>query len=181
MVFQAIGLTSSDSIYENLHFIGLGNLILTLAGLIPGYFAALYLVDKWGRKPIQYLGFLALTILFIIMSAIYNTLGTRNPSHINHPFLALYCLANFFQNFGPNTTTFIIPGELFPTRYRSTAHGISTASGKLGAIIAQAAFTFGSRDSGSNSSCSTSSTSSNLGKLSVMFIFLDVFKHKTDQ
>jgi len=55
-------------------------------------------------------------------------------------FTALYCLANFFQNFGPNTTTFVIPGEVFPTRYRSTAHGISAASGKLGAIVAQVGF-----------------------------------------
>lgn len=55
-------------------------------------------------------------------------------------FVFLYCLANFFQNFGPNTTTFIIPGEIFPTRYRSTAHGISAASGKLGAIVAQVGF-----------------------------------------
>lgn len=41
---------------------------------------------------------------------------------------------------GPNTTTFIIPGEAFPTRYRSTSHGISAASGKLGAIVAQVGF-----------------------------------------
>lgn len=54
--------------------------------------------------------------------------------------MALLCLANFFQNFGPNTTTFIVPGEVFPTRYRSTAHGISAASGKLGAVIAQIVF-----------------------------------------
>ena len=55
-------------------------------------------------------------------------------------FVFLYCLTNFFQNFGPNTTTFIVPGEVFPTRYRSTAHGISAASGKLGAVIAQVGF-----------------------------------------
>ena len=55
-------------------------------------------------------------------------------------FVFIYCLANFFQNFGPNTTTFVIPGEAFPTRYRATAHGISAASGKLGAIIAQVGF-----------------------------------------
>lgn len=55
-------------------------------------------------------------------------------------FIFFYCMANFFQNFGPNTTTFIIPGEVFPTRYRSTAHGISAASGKLGAIVAQVGF-----------------------------------------
>jgi len=52
--------------------------------------------------------------------------------------VALVCLANFFSNFGPNTTTFIVPGECFPTRYRSTGHGISAASGKIGAIISQA-------------------------------------------
>ena len=55
-------------------------------------------------------------------------------------FVVLYCLANFFQNFGPNTTTFIVPGEAFPTRYRATAHGISAASGKFGAVVAQLAF-----------------------------------------
>jgi MFS transporter, PHS family, inorganic phosphate transporter len=55
-------------------------------------------------------------------------------------FVTLYCLANFFQNFGPNVTTFVVPGEVFPTRYRSTAHGISAASGKLGAVIAQVGF-----------------------------------------
>lgn len=52
----------------------------------------------------------------------------------------LYCLANFFQNFGPNVTTFVIPGEVFPTRYRCTGHGFSAACGKLGAIVAQVIF-----------------------------------------
>jgi len=52
----------------------------------------------------------------------------------------LYCFANFFQNFGPNVTTFIIPAEVFPTRYRATAHGFSAACGKLGAIVAQIIF-----------------------------------------
>jgi hypothetical protein len=39
----------------------------------------------------------------------------------------------------PNTTTFIVPGECFPTRYRSTSHGLSAAAGKIGSIVAQAA------------------------------------------
>lgn len=55
-------------------------------------------------------------------------------------FAILYSLANFFQNFGPNTTTFIIPAEIFPTRYRATAYGICAACGKLGAVIAQLGF-----------------------------------------
>jgi PHS family inorganic phosphate transporter-like MFS transporter len=55
-------------------------------------------------------------------------------------FVFLYCLVNFFFNFGPNSTTFIIPGEVFPTRYRSTSHGISAGSGKFGSIISQVGF-----------------------------------------
>ena len=31
--------------------------------------------------------------------------------------------------FGPNATTFVTPVELFTTKYRSSLHGISAASG----------------------------------------------------
>ncbi len=46
-------------------------------------------------------------------------------------------MLTYLANSGPNATTFIIPGEVFPTRYRSSGHGISAATGKVGAIIAQ--------------------------------------------
>lgn len=88
------------------------------------------------------MGFIVLTILFIIMGSAYGTISKHNGA-----FISLYCIVNFFQNFGPNVTTFIVPGEAFPTRYRSTAYGISAASGKLGAIIGQFAFTFSNRTS----------------------------------
>jgi len=42
---------------------------------------------------------------------------------------------------GPNTTTFVVPAEVFHTRYRATLHGVSAAFGKLGAVIG--AFGFG--------------------------------------
>ncbi|KAA8566173.1 hypothetical protein EYC84_008775 [Monilinia fructicola] len=79
------------------------------------------------------MGFTILTILFIIIGFAYHKLS-------GHALLALYVIAQFFFNFGPNSTTFIVPGECFPTRYRSTSHGISAASGKVGAIIAQLVF-----------------------------------------
>lgn len=41
----------------------------------------------------------------------------------------------FFANFGPNSTTFVLPAELFPTRLRSSCHALSTASGKAGAMV----------------------------------------------
>jgi len=82
-----------------------------------------------------------LTVLLAVLAGIYpGPNPTPDQESKTKAFFALYCLANFFTNFGPNVTTFIIPGEIFPTRYRSTAHGIAAASGKLGAIVAQIIF-----------------------------------------
>jgi len=99
--------------------------------MIPGYWFSVFFIDKIGRKPIQIGGFCILTILFCIIGFSFYSISPNG-------LVVLYCLANFFQNFGPNTTTFIVPGEVFPTRYRSTGHGISAAAGKVGATISQA-------------------------------------------
>ena len=143
IILSAIGYSGGSNIYQKfgslgfglinyrLYNNGVGNLILSVAGLIPGYWVSVATIDIIGRKPIQLFGFFILTILFSIIGFGFHTIPTGG-------LFALYCLCNFFQNFGPNTTTFIVPGEVFPTRYRSTAHGISAASGKVGAIIAQA-------------------------------------------
>jgi PHS family inorganic phosphate transporter-like MFS transporter len=124
-------LTSFRHVYEILYNTAVGNLIIVCAGAIPGYWVTVALVDTVGRKPIQLMGFTVLTILFCIMGFGYHKISGKG-------LLALYVLCQFFFNFGPNTTTFIVPGECFPTRYRSSSHGISAASGKIGAIIAQA-------------------------------------------
>lgn len=130
VILKTIGYASSKNVYKGLYNTAVGNLILICAGSLPGYWVSAATIDTVGRKPIQLGGFIILTVLFCILGFAYHKIS-------DHGKLALYVLAQFFQNFGPNTTTFIIPGEVFPTRYRSTAHGISAASGKVGAIIAQ--------------------------------------------
>ncbi|KAF8501731.1 phosphate permease [Russula emetica] len=143
IVLTAIGFGTSPAkgslgVYESLHNVSVGNIILSVGGLIPGYWVAFLFIDSWGRKPMQLMGFTVLTILFAIMGFGYHTFI---KTHTNSKwFVFLYCLANFFQNFGPNVTTFIVPGEAFPTRYRSTAHGMCAASGKLGAVVSQVGF-----------------------------------------
>lgn len=97
---------------------------------MPGYWLTVATIDTIGRKPIQIFGFFFLTIIFAVIGFAYEHLSEG-------ALLGLYILAQLFFNFGPNTTTFIIPGECFPTRYRSTGHGVSAAAGKIGAIIAQ--------------------------------------------
>lgn len=132
VILQTIGYASSSNVYKKLYNSAVGNLILICAGSLPGYWASVATIDTIGRKPIQLMGFTILTVLFCIIGFAYHKVG-------DHGLLALYVLCQFFFNFGPNVTTFIVPGECFPTRYRSTAHGISAASGKIGAIIAQTA------------------------------------------
>jgi MFS transporter, PHS family, inorganic phosphate transporter len=51
------------------------------------------------------------------------------------PFLVVYGISYFFTEFGPNVTTFVVPGEVFPVSVRATGHGISAGIGKFGAFI----------------------------------------------
>ncbi|KAG9306025.1 hypothetical protein G9A89_002022 [Geosiphon pyriformis] len=136
IILNAIGYSGGSNAYETLQRIALGNLIITVMGTVPGYWFTVFLIDSWGRKRIQILGFSILTLLFLILGFLYNIIISSSTVL----FIILFTLSQFFQNFGPNTTTFIIPGEVFPTRYRSTCHGISAASGKLGAIVSQIGF-----------------------------------------
>jgi PHS family inorganic phosphate transporter-like MFS transporter len=58
---------------------------------------------------------------------------------------ALIIIAQLFFNFGPNATTFIVPGEVFPSRVRGLAHGFCAAVGKLGAILSGIGFNWWSQ------------------------------------
>ncbi|AHC51229.1 MFS transporter [Sulfolobus acidocaldarius SUSAZ] len=102
----------------------------------PGYFTAVALIDKLGRKLIQVQGFIVMGILYGIVSLVLLQTG-KNISFTIPATVAfiLYSLTFFFIDFGANTTTFVIPSEVYPTKFRSTGHGISAASGKLGAAI----------------------------------------------
>lgn len=135
IILSAIGWTGGSNVYEYFYRNAVGNLILICAGAIPGYWVTVATVDFIGRKPIQLGGFCILTIVFIVIGFAYEPLKRSNNG-----LLGLYIVAQFFFNFGPNATTFIVPGECFPTRYRSTSHGLSAAAGKIGAIIAQCVF-----------------------------------------
>ncbi|OJJ33265.1 hypothetical protein ASPWEDRAFT_115972 [Aspergillus wentii DTO 134E9] len=135
IILSAIGWSGGSTVYEYFYRNAVGNLILICAGAIPGYWMTVATVDTIGRKPIQIGGFIILTAVFIVIGFAFEPL-----KHSDNGLLALYVIAQFFFNFGPNATTFIVPGECFPTRYRSTSHGISAAAGKVGAIIAQCVF-----------------------------------------
>ncbi|OBA25812.1 MFS general substrate transporter [Hanseniaspora valbyensis NRRL Y-1626] len=135
-VLKAIGITTGATLYKTLLSTCKGNLILICAGSVPGYWFSVALIDTWmGRKSIQIMGFIALTCIFAIIAGLQDTPHPTEGGISKFTF-ALYIFAEFFSNFGPNTTTFLC-SEQFPSRFRGTAHGISAGIGKVGAIFSQ--------------------------------------------
>ncbi len=105
------------------------SLLVFAFAAFPGYLLSIYGMDRWGRKTIQLLGFGMMAASFIGIALI------GDAKAILLPFIGLYCLNYFFTEFGPNTTTFVLPAEIFPLSVRTTSHGISATVGKVGAAI----------------------------------------------
>lgn len=105
------------------------SLLIFVVFALPGYILSIVFMDIIGRKYIQLMGFGVMAFSFLLLGIIpdieNNVVG----------FLILYGLSYLFTEFGPNTTTFVLPSELFPTEYRTTGHGFSAGIGKFGAFL----------------------------------------------
>ncbi|KAB1200154.1 putative inorganic phosphate transporter 1-12 [Morella rubra] len=123
--------------YEDTFQVAKLQAIIAACSTIPGYWFTVFFIDRIGRVAIQVMGFLVMSMIYLAIAIPYYAHWDNNP---NAGFIILYGLTFFFANFGPNTTTFIVPAELFPARFRSTCHGIAGAAGKLGAIIGSVGF-----------------------------------------
>ena len=100
----------------------------------PGYAVAALTMDRLGRKTIQILGFCMMALAFAALALI------PGIEKLVWPFVLIYGFSFFFTEFGPNSTTFVYPSEIFPVRVRTTGHGIAAAVGKLGGFLG--VFTF---------------------------------------
>jgi len=104
-------------------------LIVFTVAAIPGYFLAVHFMDRIGHRRLQWIGFLGMGTAFLLIGVIPNltTLVT--------PFLLLFGVSYFFAEFGPNTTTFVLAAEMYPTSARATGNGISAGVAKVGAFL----------------------------------------------
>lgn len=106
-----------------------------------GYYLASFLIDNklYGRKMMQQVGFLVCFITFVIPAFSYKHYTSIEGIK---SFQAMYFLSSFFNQFGPNSVTFLVAAEVFPTPVRATAHGFSAAVGKLGALLASVLYNY---------------------------------------
>ncbi|KAH7434132.1 hypothetical protein KP509_06G001500 [Ceratopteris richardii] len=130
---------------EEVYRISRAQALIALVSTVPGYWFTVAFIDRLGRFTIQLLGFFMMTAFMFGLSIPYYTLRDHHKYHI--VFVVLYAFTFFFANFGPNSTTFIVPAEIFPARVRSTCHGISAASGKAGAIVGAFGFLYAAQSS----------------------------------
>jgi MFS family permease len=96
---------------------------------VPGYALAVLRMDRIGHRRLQLIGFAVMASAFVVLGA------ARGLTTSVLPFLAIFGLSYFFVEFGPNTTTFVLPSEVFPVNVRTTGHGVAAGIGKLGAFI----------------------------------------------
>ncbi|GAB1533184.1 MULTISPECIES: MFS transporter [Brevibacillus] len=99
-------------------------LIMTLAQL-PGYFAAAYLVEKWGRK------WTLATFLFMtgVMAFAFGQSSGTMELLVTGAFLS-------FFNLGAWGALYAYTPENYPTPLRATGSGMASGVGRIGSIIA---------------------------------------------
>lgn len=149
-IFSAIGWLKNPATMnaiEEVYNISKAQTIIALVGTVPGYWVTVGLIDRIGRFKIQMIGFACMSLSMGIL-AIWYEFWKIPANRIG--FIVFYACTFFFANFGPNATTFILPAEIFPARFRSTCHGISAASGKAGAIIGAFGFLYAAQNQDSS-------------------------------
>ncbi|KAK3336254.1 major facilitator superfamily domain-containing protein [Cercophora scortea] len=116
------------------------NLLNVIVSLV-GYYCASLLIDNkfYGRKMMQQVGFFMCFLMFVIPAFKYDYY--TSPAGV-HAFQAMYFLSSFFNQFGPNSVTFLVAGEVFPTPIRASAHGFSACIGKSGALLASVLYNY---------------------------------------
>jgi len=101
--------------------------------LIVGFLIAVLFIDRIGRLQLQIVGFIgmALGLLILAASSVLTFGSTPNLVIVFIGFL----IFNLMMNAGPNSTTFLLSGEVFPTSVRASGAGFAAAFAKAGAVF----------------------------------------------
>ncbi len=100
--------------------------------LVAGIVAAVIFVDRVGRIRLQVFGFFGCAAgLFIAALSTYFADGPGKTILIFTGFM----LFNFMTNLGPNAMTYLLAGEVFPTKVRGLGAGFAASFAKIGAVL----------------------------------------------
>jgi hypothetical protein len=101
--------------------------------LVVGFALAIWLIAKVGKVVLQVTGFIAMSAGLCVL-ALASSLSTGGKGNIGLVFFG-FAVFNIFMNMGPNSTTFVMPAEVFETKVRATGSGLAASAGKCGAAL----------------------------------------------
>ena len=99
--------------------------------LIVGIVCAVILADKLGRMKLQVFGFFGCAV-GLLLAAISTHLAPGTGQIVL--IFAGFMIFNFMTNLGPNAMTYLIAGEVFPTKIRGSGAGFAASFAKIGAV-----------------------------------------------
>lgn len=105
-------------------------LLVNLFVMLGAFFVIFY-VNKIDVFKLQKIGFIGSLFGLLLLSFSH---GTMSPTHFYMIFSG-FILFNFFVNFGPGMTTYLLPARLYNTEIKATGHGFAAGLGKFGAFI----------------------------------------------
>jgi len=112
-------------------------LTFNACGAIPGLLVAIVLSSKVRMRHLQLAGLGGMFICFVLLGVLY-PMKEKLPG----VYLVLFTFQRAFDSMGPTVTAFTVPGQIYPTRIRATAHGVSAAAGKIGAVVGTIVFPY---------------------------------------
>ncbi|GAB1194040.1 general substrate transporter [Aspergillus pseudonomiae] len=98
--------------------------IVNVVSTFPG----LYMVEKWGRRPLLLFGAVGMCVSQLIVAIV----GTATTSDVaNKVLIAFVCVYIFFFACSWGCTAWVVTGELFPLKARAKCLSITTATNWL--------------------------------------------------
>ena len=104
--------------------------IVNVCSTFPG----LYMVEKWGRRPLLMFGAIGMFVCQFIVAFVGTFVGDKNGAgHIvaNKVLIAFVCIYIFFFACSWGPVAWVVTGELFPLKVRAKSLSMTTATNWL--------------------------------------------------
>jgi putative MFS transporter len=125
---ESEGRTLADTVHNDL--LGAEGSALMDVLFVVGILFAILLVDKVGRIKLQTLGFIGCAVGLVLAALSIRPGGEHNMVLLFSGFMLFY----FMTNLGPNAMTYLLAGEVFPTKLRGRGAGFAASVAKVGAV-----------------------------------------------
>ncbi|EQD43986.1 phosphate permease, partial [mine drainage metagenome] len=73
LILKQIGFAASAgaNALAEVRILALGNILIALVAAVPGYWVAVALINRVGRRPLQMIGFTVMAVSFFLLSVAY--------------------------------------------------------------------------------------------------------------